>query len=78
MGVLAAVVGVIIAVVALLPRTQPTPGLSLSYGVLSIALGVTFVVAGVRGFKMRTRRDVDAEISKTSSHRDRLERWINR
>lgn len=77
-GVLAAVFGIIIAVVALLPQTQPTPGLSFGYGLLCIALGVTFAVAGVRGFKMRTRRDVDAELSKTSSDRNRLERWINR
>lgn len=78
MGALAAVVGVIYAVAALLPLTLPTPGLSFGYGVLSIAFGITFTVIGVHGFKMRTRRDVDAEISKISSDRDRLERWINR
>jgi hypothetical protein len=78
MGALAAVAGVIVAVVSLLPRTQPSPGLTFSYGVLFIVGGVTFVLIGVRGFKMRTRRDLDADISKTASDRDSLERWINR
>ena len=79
MGALAAVVGVIVAVVSFfLPRTQPTPGLTFGYGVLFIVVGVTFVLVGVRGFKMRTRRDLDADISKTANDRNRLERWINR
>ena len=77
-GALAAVVGVIVAVVSLLPRTQPSPGLTFGYGVLFIVVGVTFVLIGVRGFKMRTRRDLDADISKTANDRDSLERWINR
>ena len=78
MGALVAIVGVIVAVVSVLPRTQPSPGLTFSYGVLFIGGGVTFVLIGVRGFKMRTRRDLDADISKTAADRDRLERWINR
>jgi type III secretory pathway component EscS len=78
MGALAAVVGLIVAVVSLLPRTQPSPGLSFGYGVLFIVVGVTFVLIGVRGSKMRTRRDLDADISKTANDRDSLERWINR
>jgi uncharacterized YccA/Bax inhibitor family protein len=78
MGVLAVVAGVIVAVVSVLPRTQPSPGLTLSYGVLFIVGGVAFVLAGVRGFRMRTRRDLDADIAKTASDRDSLERWINR
>jgi hypothetical protein len=77
-GALAMVVGVIVAASALLPRTQPSPSLSIGYGVVSIALGIIFAVIGVSGLKMRTRLDVDAEISKTSSDRDMLERWINR
>jgi cytochrome c biogenesis factor len=78
MGALAAVAGVIVAVVSVLPRTQPSHGLTLSYGVLFIVGGAAFVLIGVRGFRMRTRRDVDADISKTASDRDSLERWINR
>ena len=78
MGALAAVVGVIVAVVSLLPRTQPPPGLTFGYGVLFIVVGVTFVLIGVRGFKMRMRRDLDADIAKTANDRDSLERWINR
>jgi len=78
MGALAAVVGAIVAVVSLLPRTRPSPGLMFGYGVLFIVVGVTFVLIGVRGFKMRTRRDLDADISKTANDRDSLERWINR
>ncbi len=78
MGALAAIAGVIVAVVSLLPRTQPSPGLTFSYGVLFIVEGVTFVLIGVRGSKMRWRRDLDADISKTAADRDRLERWINR
>src|SRR3984957_11203452 len=78
MGALAAVVGVIVAVVSVLPRTQPSPGLTLSYGVLFIVGGVAFVLICVRGFRMRARRDLDADISKTASDRDSLERWINR
>ncbi len=77
-GALAAVVGVVIAAAALVPRTQPTPSLSFGHGILSIALGLAFAVIGVRGLKIWTRRVVDAEISKTSSDRERLERWINR
>jgi len=78
MGALVAVVGAIVAVVSLLPRTQPSPGLTFGYGVLFIVVGVTFVLIGVRGFKMRTRHDLDADISKTASDRDSFERWINR
>jgi hypothetical protein len=78
LGALAAIAGVIVAVVSVLPRTQPSPGLTLSYGVLFIVGGAAFVLIGVRGFRMRTRRDVDADISKTASDRDSLERWINR
>jgi hypothetical protein len=78
MGALAAVAGVIVAVASLLPRAQPSPDLNFGYGVLFIIGGVTFVLIGVRGFKMRTRRDLDADISKTASDRDSLERWINR
>jgi hypothetical protein len=62
----------------LLAQLWPTSGLSFGYGILSIALGLTFAIIGVRGFRIWTRRGVDAEISKTSSDRERLERWINR
>jgi cytochrome c biogenesis factor len=78
MGTLAAVAGVIVAVVSVLPRTQAPPGLTLSYGVFFIVGGVAFVLIGVRGSRMRTRRDLDADISRTASDRDSLERWINR
>jgi hypothetical protein len=78
MGALAAVVGVVTAVVSLLPRTKPTPGLTFGSGVLFTVVGVTFVLIGIRGLKMRTRRDLDADIAKTASDRDSLERWINR
>ena len=76
MGALAVVVGVIVAVVSLLPRTQPSASHLVTAS--SASRCVTFVLIGVRGFKMRRRRDLDADISKTASDRDSLERWINR
>lgn len=78
MGALATIGGAIIAVAAVLPEAQRIPGVSLGYGVLSIVVGVTFVVIGFRGFKMRTRRDLETDMSKTASDREKLERWINR
>lgn len=78
MGALVAVAGVVVAVVSLLPRTQPRPGLTFGYGILFIVVGTPFVLIGVRGFRMRTRSDLDADVSKTASDRDSLERWINR
>jgi membrane protein implicated in regulation of membrane protease activity len=78
MGALVAVVGIFVAVVSVLPKTLQSPGLTFSYGVLFIVVGATFVLIGIRGFQMRTRHDLDADISKTAGDRDRLERWINR
>jgi hypothetical protein len=39
MGALVALAGVIVAVVSILPRTQPSPGLTFGYGVLFIVVG---------------------------------------
>lgn len=78
MGALAAVAGATIAVLSLLPRTRQSRGLTFGYGVLFIAVGVTFVLIGVRAFKMRKRLDLDADVSKSARDRDSLERWINR
>jgi membrane protein implicated in regulation of membrane protease activity len=77
-GALVAVVGVFVAVVSVLPKTQQSPGLTFSYGVLFIVVGTIFVLIGIRDFQIRTRRDLDADISKTAGDRDSLERWINR
>ena len=78
LGVIAAVGGTVTALVAVLPRMQSSPGLKFSTGVLFAIVGVTFVWIGVRGYKIRTRRDLDADISTTPGNRDSLERWINR
>ncbi len=78
MGALAPAVGAVIAVVSLLGVVRPTPGLSLGYGLFFVAVGVTFSVVGFRGFKMRSRRDLNADIAKTTSDRDQFEQWINR
>jgi hypothetical protein len=77
MGSIVAVAGAMIAV-AVLCTGRTSPGFSLGYGLLLLALGTTFSVAGFRGFKMRSRRDLQADILNTASDRDKLERWINR
>jgi hypothetical protein len=78
MGTLAALGGVLVAVVSLLPGTRPIQGLSIGYGALFIVVGVTFAIIGVCGIRIRTRRDLDQDIEQTASDRAKLERWINR
>lgn len=77
MGTLVAAAGAMGAV-AILYTGRTVAGFSLGTGLLFIAGGATFSVAGFRGFKMRSRRDLEADISKTADDRDKLEQWINR
>jgi hypothetical protein len=77
MGSIVAVAGAMIAVAVLYTGRTP-PGFSLGSGLLFLTVGTTFSVAGFRGFKMKSRRDLQADILNTASDRDKLERWINR
>jgi hypothetical protein len=81
-GALAVVVGAVIAVVSLLSLAPPVPGLSLGYWFLFATVGLAFAGSASAVLKCARgaiwRRDMEADISKTASDRDRLEQWINR
>src|ERR1700761_469265 len=76
MGTVVAAAGAI--AVAILYTSHTVAGFSLGTGLLFIAGCATFSVAGFRGFKLRSRLNVEAEISKTADDREKLEQWVNR
>jgi hypothetical protein len=76
-GALAALLGTLTVILAIV-RRSPVPGFSLGLSLLFIVGGAVLVLMGLRGFRIRTRRDLEAELAQTAADRDRLERWINR
>jgi hypothetical protein len=45
---------------------------------LAAVLGTLFVLVGIKGFKIKSFRDVEAELKALGSTRDSVERWINK
>jgi hypothetical protein len=78
MGALAAIIGALLAFLVIVRRLPPTTGFSLGLSLLFVVVGVVFVLIGTRGFRIRTSRDLKADIAQTTGDRDGLERWINR
>jgi hypothetical protein len=78
MGVLATIVGTALAVLVVARHLPPSSGFSLGTSLIFVLVGVTFVLIGVRGFRIRKRRDLGADIAQTASDRDKLVRRINR
>ena len=76
-GALAALLGALTVILAIV-RHSHIPGFSLGLGLLFFFGGAVSMLMGLRGFRIRTRRDWEAELAQTAADRDRLERWINR
>jgi hypothetical protein len=54
------------------------PGQSVAIDLFAAAMGALIAVVGIKGLAIRSRDDVDRDISTLSERRDKFERWINR
>ena len=54
------------------------PGASVAISLFAAVMAVLIALAGKKGLKIRSRDDIDREISALRDRRDRFESWINR
>ena|ERR1700758_445679 len=77
LGTLVAVVGALVFAVALIRGLPSSSHMSIGEGAIMLIGGMLFAEIGRRGLKIRSRKDLDADIEQTAKDRDRLEQWIN-
>jgi hypothetical protein len=61
-----------------LVRLASIPEMPVLAAAFAVVVGTLFVLAGIKGLKIKSLRDVEAELEALRTRRDRLERAINK